>query len=349
MATIRQIAELAQVSTATVSRVLNNDPTLSTSAETKQRIFAIAEEIGYKPKQLRKQRLELQRSTAEIGLLFWSTADEGNTDPYFKEVRRGIELHCEEYGLNINKVIRGDLAQVQQEVASLDGLLVVGSIEVDEVLEVFPKPNSIVFVNHGEPIYEYDSVHMHFEAAVERAYRYLYKLGHVDIAFIGGSEYVYSLKNAGQHRHGIEHRYRAFRAMQQKYKQQYDCIEEVEDWSSQGGYEAMLRILDREKRPTACFVASDAMAVGALSALHERGIRVPEEMSIIGFNDIELAGFVIPPLTTLRAHAEQLGRTAVKLLMERLEGREAAVQVKIATTLIERASCQRAASITEAE
>lgn len=341
MATIRQIAQHAQVSIATVSRVLNNDPTLSTSAETKERIFAVAEELGYKPKQLRKQKLELQRANTEIGLLFWYTADEGNNDPYFKEMRRGIELQCEEYGLTISKVIRGDFAQVQQDGVSLDGLLVVGSIEAEEVLEAFPKPERIVFVNHGESIIHYDSVHLNFEAAIQSSYDYLVQLGHEQIAFIGGMEYIHSLRSPGKLRRADEHRYRAYVEMQRKHKHHFACVEWEQNWSSQGGYEAMQRILASAQQPTACIVASDAMAVGALRALHEQGIPVPDQMSVIGFNDIELAAYVMPPLTTVRAHAELLGRTAVKLLLERLEGRDVSLQVKIGTTFVERESCQQ--------
>lgn len=341
MATIRKVAELAEVSAATVSRVLNNDPTLSVSAETKERIFAVAEQIGYKPKQLRKQKLEMQRSSAEIGLLFWSTADEGNNDPYFKEVRRGIELHCEENELTISKVIRGDLVEMKQVSPSLDGLLVIGSIEVDEVLEAFPKPDRIVFVNHAETIHHYDSVHLHFASAMEAIYRHLVELGHEQIAFIGGVDYVQSLHQPQQQRPLEEQRYRAYRKQQQKYGHEFTCVEWVKDWSSQGGYEAMNRIIASGMKPTACIVASDAMAVGAMKALHEHGIKVPDDMSVTGFNDIELAAFVTPPLTTVRAHAEQLGRTAVKLLIERIEGREVPLQVRIGTKLVERESCRR--------
>lgn len=339
MATIRQIAELAQVSTATVSRVLNNDSTLSTSAETRERIFAIAEQLGYKPQRLRRQKQEMQRATAEIGLLFWATADEENNDPYFKAVRRGIELQCEELGLTIGKVIRGDHFSAIAEAATLDGLLVVGSIEANDVLEAFPHPDNIVFVNHGEDVHGCDSVHLNFEGAIQSAYDYLVQLGHEQIAFIGGVEWVHSLRQSGQLRRSEEHRYRAYEKMRSKYGHEYDGVEWVEDWSSQGGYEAMKRMLDRPIQPTACIVASDHMAVGALRALHEAEIAVPEQMSVIGFNDIELAAFVLPPLTTIHAHTELLGKTAVNMLVERIEGREAPMQIKIGTSLVERESC----------
>lgn len=340
MATIRQIAELAQVSTATVSRVLNNDPTLSTSAETKERIFAIAEQLGYKRQRLRRQKQEMQRAEAEIGLLFLATADEENQDPYFKSVRRGIELQCEALGLTISKVIRGDQFSDLAEVSGLDGLLVVGSIEVGDVLEAYPNPERVVFVNHGEDQHAYDSVHLNFEGAIESAYEHLVQLGHEHIGFIGGVESIHSLRQPGEFRRSEEHRYRAYVKMQSRYHHSYEAVEWVEDWSSQGGYEAMKRILAKPHQPTACIVASDHMAVGALRALHEAGVQVPAQMSIVGFNDIELAAFVLPPLTTVHAYTELLGKTAVNMLVERLEGRVAPLQIKIGTSLVERESCQ---------
>jgi LacI family transcriptional regulator len=81
------------------------------------------------------------------------------------------------------------------------------------------------------------------------------------------------------------------------------------------------------------------MAVGALRALHEHGVRVPEDMAVVGFDDIEISAFLNPPLTTVRAHTEQMGRMAVQLLLERMEGREAAVHITVNTTLIVRESC----------
>src|SRR5690606_38582350 len=96
------------------------------------------------------------------------------------------------------------------------------------------------------------------------------------------------------------------------------------DWSSNGGYELMNHLLEGESRPTACFIGSDPMAVGALHALHEHGVRVPEDMAIVGFDDIEISAFLNPPLTTVCAYTELMGRTAVQLLLERIEGREAA-------------------------
>lgn len=339
MATIREIAQLAGVSTATVSRVLNNDTTLSTATETRERIFTIAEQLGYKPHRVKKLKQEMQRKYSEIGLLFWSTAEEEKIDSYFSAVRRGIEVQCEQLGISITKVIRGDFTSAYEEVERLDGLLVVGSIEVEDVLAIYPNPDRIVFVNHGEELLDYDSVHLNFEGAIRTTYQYLAKLGHEKIAFIGGVEWVHSLRDPNVLRRSEEHRYLAYSRLMQQYGHHYACVEWVDDWSSQGGYEAMKNILTRGDLPTACIIASDHMAVGALHALHEAGVTVPQEMSIVGFNDIEVAAFVNPPLTTVHAHTELLGETAVKMLVERMEGRQVAMQIKLNTTFIERDSC----------
>jgi len=321
--------------------VLNNDTTLSTSAETRERIFAIAEELEYKPQRLKQLKQEMQRSTQQIGLLFWSTAEEEKNDPYFTAVRRGIEIYSEQLGISITKIIRGDYTTAYEEAAELDGLLVVGSIEVQDVLDIYPRPDRIVFVNHGEELLDYDSIHLNFDGAIRTSYQYLRSLGHEKIGFIGGEELVHSLRDPRILRKSEEHRYLAYTRMMREYGQHYACVEWVDDWSSQGGYEAMKRILARRDRPSACLIASDHMAVGALHALHEAGVSVPHEISIIGFNDIELAAFVNPPLSTVHAHTELLGETAVKMLVERMEGRKVAMQVKLNTTFVERESCKK--------
>jgi len=339
MATIRQIAEKAGVSAATVSRVLNNDTSLSTSEETRNRVFAVAEELGYKPRKLKAQKQEMERSQLRIGLLFWSTIEEEKNDPYFASIRRGIELICEQYSISIARIFRGEFPSAYQSLSDLDGLVVVGSIEADEVLAVYPHPNRVVFVNHTEEQLEVDTVRVHFRGAMTNTFRYLRELGHERIGFIGGEEWIHSILQNAVHRRVEELRYKYYKQSLAEYGLDFHCCEWVRDWSSQGGYEAMKLMLAKEQQPTACIVASDHMAIGALHALNEAGITVPKQMSIVGFNDIELAAFVNPPLTTVRVHTELLGETAIKLLLERIDGREVPMHVELNTSFIVRDSC----------
>ncbi|WP_169089423.1 LacI family DNA-binding transcriptional regulator [Paenibacillus sp. PL91] len=339
MATIKDIAQEAGVSAATVSRVLNNDMTLAVSEETRTRIFSIAEQLQYKPSRLRRMKKEEQLSRQQIGLLMWSTLEDEHEDPYFTSIRKGIETRCEELGISIIKVLRGNSRVEMQPVHELDGLIVVGSIEENDVRQLYNNGNRIVFVNHSNELNEYDTVKLHFEQATRAVVSHLRGLGHEKIGYIGGNDYVNRLNSLYEGTENDEPR----RVFFEKAMRELGLYEESyvlkAYWSSNSGYEAMNRLLLQSSLPTACFIGSDPMAVGALRALHEHGIKVPEDMAIVGFDDIEISAYLNPPLTTVRAHTEHMGRSAVQLLLERIEGREAAIHMTINTTLVVRESC----------
>ncbi|GLX68750.1 LacI family DNA-binding transcriptional regulator [Paenibacillus glycanilyticus] len=335
MATIKQIASEAGVSPATVSRVLNNDLSLSVSEETRSRIFSIAEQLQYKPARLKRMKQDQLLSTLKIGLVMWSTLEDEHSDPYFGAIRRGIETRCEELGIGIDKVVRGVLKTEHTPLTELDGLIVVGSVDDQEINRLYPHKERVIYVNHDETPDDCDSVQLNFAQAMKEVLRHLYELGHADIGFIGGSSNPVVQREDGKHE---DQRTAIFAELQQKRGIYNPALMYLADWSSNGGYETMVRMLDDGHRPSACFVASDPMAVGALRALHERGIQVPEDMAVIGFDDIEVSAFLTPPLTTVRVHTELMGQAAVQLLLERVEGREVTSHITINTKLIVRES-----------
>lgn len=131
MATIKDIARQAGVSAATVSRVLNNDLSLSVSEDTRSNIFAIAEQLQYKPKRLGQLKRNMQRAGKTVSLLLWCSIEEERDDPYYASIRRGIEIRCEELGLTLGQTLRGrhSIAQLQPA----DGLIVVGGVDPEEI------------------------------------------------------------------------------------------------------------------------------------------------------------------------------------------------------------------------
>ncbi|WP_424768821.1 LacI family DNA-binding transcriptional regulator [Paenibacillus sp. sgz302251] len=338
MATIKDIALEAGVSAATVSRVLNNDATLAVSEETRVRIFSIAEQLQYKPARLRRLKKEEELSRQQIGLLMWLTLEDEYSDPYFSSIRRGVELRCEELGISISKVLRGNSRAELQPFHELDGLIVVGSIDDCDVGALYERSNRIVFVNHSNELDEFDTVKLHFEQATHAVIAHLRQLGHDRIGYIGGNDYIHRLNRQEEDIAGSEPRRFYFEKELGRLGIYEERFVMQADWSSNGGYESMKRLLQLDTRPTACFIGSDPMAVGALRALHEHGVKVPQEMAIVGFDDIEISAFLTPPLTTVRAHTEHMGRAAVQLLLERIEGREAAVHMTLNTTLVVRES-----------
>ena len=338
MATIKQIAQEAGVSAATVSRVLNNDATLSVSDHTRDRIFRIAEQLNYNPARLRKQQQRSRLTRQRVGILMWSTLEDEALDPYFTSIRQGIEFGCEELGIPIIQVMRGGGGAETHSIEQLDGLIVVGSINDRDVLRLFPHEDRIVFVNHSTELSAYDTVQLNFEQAMEAVAEHFVERGHRSIAYIGGNDYVYSLDREQPPISIIERRLALLQKfLGERVQLKSDNVLQA-DWNPGGGYSAMRQLLQRTERPSACFIASDPMALGALRALQEQGISVPRDMEMIGFDDIELAAFATPPLTTVRIYTEQMGRAAVQLLFERFEGRQAAVHLVVNTKLIIRES-----------
>lgn len=324
MPTIKDIAREAGVSAATVSRVLNNDLSLAVSEVTRTRVFAVAEQLGYKPARLKQLKRDTERSGKTVSLLLRCSVEEERDDPYYGSIRRGIELRAEELGIVLGQTLRGH-GQLPA-LRACDGLIVVGGFNPRELESLHADPSTIVLVDQYGEQTDYDSVRTHFRQAVEQALGHLMALGHREIAFIGGG-------GDGERRaHHFE------RIMLERGWFDGRLVR-TGGWSSADGYRMMNELLAGAKRPTACFAASDPLAVGALRALHGQGVRVPEEMAIVGFDDIEMAAYVQPPLTTVRAYPELMGKAAVQLLVERFEGRKAPSHTITGTKLIVRESC----------
>lgn len=376
MATIKDIAQEAGVSPATVSRVLNNDLSLSVSEDTRTRIFAVAEDLGYKPARLKQLKRATKQAGKTVTLLLWCSIEEERDDPFYASIRRGIELRCEELGLELGQTLRGRTpAMIPRD---SDGLIVVGAVDAEGLDRFHADKSTIILVDHqqgqtsslaghqqgqtnslvghqegqtanlvdhqqglaanfaghqqGQTVY--DSVQLHFGQAVEQALGHLFGLGHREIAFLGGE------RSYGEHKESDvnEQRKEHFERIMREHGLFRPELVRTNGWSSSDGYRMMTDLLSGPIRPTACFAASDPLAIGALRALHEHGIAVPEQMSIVGFDDIEMAAYVQPPLTTVRAYPEQMGKAAVQLLAERFEGREAPSHSIIGTQLVVRSS-----------
>lgn len=334
IATIKDIAKLAGVSPATVSRVLNNDAGLSVGDDTRERIFAAAEKLQYKPPKLKRMKRANDLSRKQLGLLLWGSPEVESGDPYFMTVRKGVESQCAEMGLTIAAVVRTGGDTDRQPLRHLDGLIVIGGIGEQEVLSVFGDLRRIVLIDHARPMAGCDTVNLNFTLAVRTALDHLIALGHSRIGYIGGGD---QLDDDGRWQTGT--RSAAFRDYLAAKGLLAPELIRLGEWNPDSGYELMKQLLQAEPRPTACFAGSDPMAIGALRALREHGVAVPEEMAVIGFDDIELAAYAHPPLTTIRVYAEQLGRSAVQLMADRLNGREAPMHLMLDPTLVVRESC----------
>lgn len=333
MATIKDIAKLAGVSSATVSRVINHDKTLSVSEETRKRIFQAAEELNYS--KLKKKILDAsENKPLTIGIIQWCSPAEEVSDPYFLSIRYGIEKACLEKNIETRIIFKIDESTSFSPFDKVDGIIAIGIYSESEVEEIRRISEEVVFVDSSPNDKSFDSVVIDFSVAVEEVLDYLTELGHSKVGFVGGMGT--KLKGGDE-----DSRERAFKAYYEKRGTLNLDLVKRGQFTVEDGYVLTNEMIREGNVPTAMFVASDSMAVGAIRALHKHGLKVPEDVSIVGFDDIPTAEYMMPPLTTVRVHTEFMGRSAVDFIIERLRrGREIPKKTIIPTELILRESCK---------
>jgi LacI family transcriptional regulator len=338
VSTIRDVAELANVSKATVSRYLNG--TLTLPAETKKRVDDAVIALNYRQNSLAR-RLSIG-SSETIGLAMPDVAN-----PFFAELADAVEEAASEggFGLSLcitrNRLEREALYLSWLDTQHLDGLIFATNRPDDGSLKrLIGERSNIVLIDEDVPGVDVPKV---FVDNVEGGYlatRHLIDAGHIRIAHVTGPETLFSVRErlAG-YRRALDEAAIPFDASLVLYGA-YD---------RRFGEQAAAELIGRDVVPTAVFAASDYLAVGMLRTLRERGLDVPADMSIVGFDDMEFASLLMPPITTLRQSARELGRAGVAILLAMLAGDPAATALASATTpgkpehrlpvsLIERAS-----------
>ena len=332
MATIREIAVKSNVSTSTVSRVLNNDQTLTVQEKTRERILQVAKELGYET--IMERKLKQLQLPKHIGIILTQSLDEEISDPYFLSIRQGIEIELKKRGVK-TVAFRIHEMEGNQLMEGLDGLIVVGRLK-EVALKAISKVENVVYINHSPNEDLYDSVVINFERATEKALNHLLAIGYKRIGYIGGRE-IEHMKN---HKRISEDKrlttYERFMKEQNLFDPEFVYIG---DYKMAHGYQLMKKAIMAARIPEAFFIASDPMAIGALRALQEANLQVPEDIAIISFDDIEAAKFASTPLTTIRVHTKEMGKTGVKLLLDRIEGRQLPMTITLPTELIIRESC----------
>lgn len=322
--TIRDVAKKANVSITTVSRVLNGDAKLSVTAATRNMVLSVAEELQYRPrKKSNEGAVGAVGLTAAIVLMVDESLEP--VRPFLQQVRLSVERYLSDNGVSV-KIVR----RVNQAVhdRGLDGLFVVGPRVPPEVYAGF-NPARVVFVDDSPDSSRFNSVVIDFQAALRLAVEHLVALGHTDIGFIGGmANYE-------------EERIRSYRAVMMEKHLYRPGREFLGDWWPQDGYEAMKKAIFKGNMPTAFYVATDPLAVGAMAALHEAGLQVPEDVSIVSFDDAPTAQFLKPPLTTIKAYPDLMGELAVELFLDSLRGRTTPLKITVPPLLVIRGTTGR--------
>lgn len=331
--TIEEIAHLADVSRSTVSRVLNNHP--SVRPQVRERVLEVIRTHNYAPNAAARS-LASSRSRV-ISVVIPRSAAQIFTDPFFALALQGISEACLACGYFLmlsmvtteheegfyNQVLRGQ---------HFDGVLMMSS-DIDDPLLPRLRRDGVPLVLIGQHPYLEGivSVDVDNREGARNAVNHLIGLGHCRIATISGP---LQMTAALDRRDGYK---QALLAAAIPISAE---LQAEGDFTQEGGYTAMQRLLALPSRPSAVFVASDMMALGALRAIADAGLRVPDDVAVVGFDDLPGAVYASPPLTTVHQPIGEMGAMAVRMLIDQIEQREPAQPlVLLPTSLAVRVSC----------
>lgn len=325
--TIKDVAREAGFSVATVSRVLNNSGPVRD--ETRHRIEEVASRLHYTPNVA--ARSLITRKTLTIGVLLPDLYGE-----FFSEVIRGIDRAARTGGYHL--LVSGshnDREEIEAAVQAMhgrvDGLIVMSpGLEPRAIVDGLPRRLPLVLLNCEEGSRGFDSVNVDNYGGAREMVLHLLRLGHTRVAVIGGASDNYDARE----------RLRGYRdAVANEGGVLSEELLVEGDFTESSGHRAARRLLGLDPRPTAIFAANDSMAIGALSSLREAGVMVPDEMAVAGFDDIPIARYVSPPLSSVHVPIRGLGVRAVeRLLLAMTNGEEKAREV-LPTRLVVRESC----------
>jgi len=319
--TLKDIAKEARVSIGTVSRVFNNHANVT--EEMRQRVLKAATQLGYFAPGGQEQRsYDGSRIVKEIGFLFCSFLNSNGivSNPFFSHILHGVESEASKFNIKVTYRSISNIRNTPDVLLTtiyemkLGGILLVGpaELEIAQLLQSTGIP--LVLVDNYAP--KTNAVlGNNFEGA-RAAVDYLIRMGHRQIAFIGGPLLPDEGTRPVNRVYTIERRAEGYRMalVDAGLPVSYDLCESA-NLSTDGGYEACKRLLAGKTPFSAIFCANDEMAIGAMKALREAGLRVPEDVSLVGFDDIDLVEHLAPALTTVRVDKEVLGSVALKRLL----------------------------------
>lgn len=323
MTTLKKIADKANVSITTVSRVLNEDPTLSVKKETRNKVYEVAIELGYKS-------TNFKPLIRNIAFLFWFTEKEELEDVYFKEMRKEIFEQGKANNFNITMYTIDDGIESVPE--DIKGFIGVGNFTDSELNHLDAITKNGVIIDTTPDMLDYDSVRSDLYDAVDRAVELFAHAGHERIGFIGGTTYDRNTEQDSMD--SRERRFRETMATHGLLNENYIFVQR--GFTFKTGIEMMKKAITTlgDELPTAFLIAADPIALGSLQELNRRAIRVPSQVSVISIDDISLSKFVSPPLTTFHIDLHHLVENAMQMLVEKVvDGRDYRKKLFLQTNL----------------
>lgn len=314
MVSLKDISAVCGVSVATVSKALNDQSDIG--EKTKKRIRQTAKEMGYFPNTA-AIALKTNR-TNNIGVLFVDEAQSGLTHDYFAYVLDSFKRTAEEHGyditfINCSKMKKNRLSYLEHAKSRAFDGVVIACIDFNdpEVVELVESDIPVVTIDHE--FEEKTAVVSDNSTGMRELVEYVFEKGHRKIAYIHGADSSVTKRR-------MEAYLKALKALSIEVSDDY--IKEAEYRSTSKSYNRTQELLDMENPPTCIFYPDDFASFGGMKAIQERGLRIPEDISIVGYDGIRIGRQINPQLTTLKQNTELIGAKAAESLMKLIEGDE---------------------------
>lgn len=333
--TLKEVAELAGVSASTVSRVLNDKNSKAAGKEVREKIWKIVRETGFVPNShAQNLRKKCCKKTAERQKHYYACiyARSPNKDMFFSELSNAIEYEAYKsdyilkYTFSAEELEQNSFADAISS-NEISGIVVLGRFNKERINEVAEKQKNVVYVGLNFSTIKHDTVFCDGFLAGCKAMETLFEYGHTEIAYIGEVN--------------KENRYQGYCKELKEHHIELDLQRVVATKQGlEGGRQAVNDLLQRNTQFTAIFCANDATAMGAIKTLLEHKIRVPEDVSVISIDDVEMARYFTPMLTTVHIPIVELGRQAAKTMIDRIEkGHTLPIKMELPFSLSRRDSC----------
>lgn len=318
MATIKEISQLADVSITTVSRVLNQDDTIVVSPEVKKRIFKIAHELKYVPPRMRHTQ---KKREIVIGVADWHIIRKDRTNIRLSSLDLIVKSMSGNSDVRFERLDKGTPGQY-------DGIMAFGVFTEEEMEFLRMQSYAIVFINSDPKDYEYDSIVMDFNKGIHEMLSYLVdQKKYRSVGYIGG------LYDEGQVKIG----YRRLEGIRAAFNQRglyEDSYFFIGDISKESGYELAKKAVESGCLPEAVLLGSEEVAEGAMEAFYDAGLRIPKDIAVVIYKDIETLESKWPTYTKVRMFPDIVWQTAIKLLLEQIrEGRKDNMTIYLPTKL----------------
>lgn len=318
MVTLKNLSEITGYSIATISRVLNNDKTLRASEETKKIIKTVAKTSGYKTLQSKKNKQKIKSSLYNrccLGIVEPSNIQEHIQDPYYLYLKGFVEQEC------FNKKI--ETVKIQYNTKSkkynffpnkkVDGIITIGHFSVKEIDDMKKITKNIVFLDCAPHDGNYSSVIVDLKLGLKRGVDYLISCGHKNICFAGPKTAPNIFKELE-----LEIKRVAFLEYIKEKNISENCSLLECERSTESAYENTKLFIEKNIKnlPTVFLAVNESVALGILNALKEKNIKVPEEISVLSYNNTIFSAFITPPLSSISIDSEYMAQTAVELTVK---------------------------------